>query len=62
MMQSQSQSQGRRQPHGMLEVEEILAMPKRLKFGGCGTHDGNYKAVLQSIINSAQALNTQHWS
>jgi hypothetical protein len=44
----------------MLEVEEILAVPKRLKFGGRGAHDGNYKAVLQSIINSAQALDTQH--
>src|SRR5262249_22309158 len=58
----QSQSQGRRQAHGMLKVEKVFLMPERLKFGGRRAHDGNYKTVLQSIVDSAQAFDTQHWS
>src|SRR5438270_381045 len=55
-----AQSGGRSKAHGMLQIEKVWLVPKRLQFARHSAHNRHNQAVFQPVIDRAQAVKTLH--
>src|SRR5437773_11388026 len=60
--ESETEACGRSQAHGVLQIEKIGAMAKRLKLGGKRAHDGDDQTFFKIGVNGAKAIDAQHHS